>query len=206
MFNSLYGKITAKLPQTIYLENNGIEWSLLVPESSVNALPHVGEDARIYTHLIHKEDSMTLLGFASLEDRAIFLDLLKVECVGPKGAVKILSNINAKELASVLDSGEVGILEKVPGVGKKTAQKMMLALKGKLTLLDENTGRVKNQKEEAKSPWNDVIMALVDMGYDKKNVEEAIEKIVAKSPNQGGGSKSAYEEKLFRQVIVELAK
>ena len=81
MFNSLYGKITAKLPQTIYLENNGIEWGLLVPESSVNALPHVGEEARIFTHLIHKEDSMTLLGFASLEDRAIFLDLLKVEGV-----------------------------------------------------------------------------------------------------------------------------
>ena len=177
-----------------------------MPESSVNALPHVGEEARIFTHLIHKEDSMTLLGFATLEDRAIFLDLLKVEGVGPKGAVKILSNINAKELASVLDSGKVGILEKVPGVGKKTAQKMMLALKGKLTLLDENTGRVKNLKEEEKSPWNDVIMALVDMGYDKKNAEEAIEKIVAKSPNQDGESKSTYEEKLFRLAIVELAK
>ena len=119
---------------------------------------------------------------------------------------KILSSINAKELASILDSGEIGVLEKVPGVGKKTAQKMMLALKGKLTLLDENTGRVKSPKEEGKSPWNDVIMALVDMGYDKKNAEEAIEKIVVKSPNQDGESKSTYEEKLFRLAIVELAK
>lgn len=190
MFNSLYGKITAKLPQTIYLENNGIEWSLLVPESSVNALPHVGEEARIFTHLIHKEDSMTLLGFATLEDRAIFLDLLKVEGVGPKGAVKILSSINAKELASVLDSGEIGVLEKVPGVGKKTAQKMMLALKGKLTLLDENTGRVKSPKEEAKSPWNDVIMALVDMGYDKKKCRRSHRK------NCGKISKSRWRIKI----------
>ena len=83
---------------------------------------------------------------------------------------------------------------------------MMLALKGKLTLLDENTGVVKSRKEEVKSPWNDVILALVDMGHDKKNVEEAVEKIVAKSPKQDNETTSAYEDKLFRQVLVELAK
>ena len=119
MFNSLFGTITAKFPQTVYLETNGIEWELSVPDTSVDTLPHVGEQARVYTWLLHREDSMKLFGFASAEDRALFLDLLKVDGVGPKGALKILSSVSSNELVNVLDGGDVGGLRKFPASAKR---------------------------------------------------------------------------------------
>ena len=204
MFNSLFGTITAKFPQTVYLETNGIEWELSVPDSSVDALPHVGEQGRVYTWLLHREDSMKLFGFASAEDRALFLDLLKVDGVGPKGALKILSSVSGSELVSVLDGGDVGRLEKVPGVGKKTAQKMMLALKGKLTL-SENTG---STCVKQKTPYSDLVLSLANMGYDKSLAEQkvaAIAESLAKDASFAGKSDKEKEEIIFRRAIVEMA-
>ena len=204
MFNSLFGTITAKFPQTVYLETNGIEWDISVPDSSVDALPHVGEQGRVYTWLLHREDSMKLFGFASAEDRALFLDLLKVDGVGPKGALKILSSVSAAELAGVLDGGDVGRLEKVPGVGKKTAQKMMLALKGKLTL-SENTGSTRGKQ---KTPYSDLVLSLANMGYDKSLAEQkvaAIAEQLAKDSSFVGKSDKEKEEIIFRRAIVEMA-
>ena len=204
MFNSLFGTITAKFPQTVYLETNGIEWDISVPDSSVDALPHVGEQGRVYTWLLHREDSMKLFGFASAEDRALFLDLLKVDGVGPKGALKILSSVSAAELAGVLDGGDVGRLEKVPGVGKKTAQKMMLALKGKLTL-SENTGSTRGKQ---KTPYSDLVLSLANMGYDKSLAEQkvaAIAEQLAKDSSFAGKTDKEKEEIIFRRAIVEMA-
>lgn len=205
MFNSLFGTITAKFPQTVYLETNGIEWDISVPDSSVDALPHVGEQGRVYTWLLHRDDSMKLFGFASAEDRALFLDLLKVDGVGPKGALKILSSVSADQLVSVLDGGDVGRLEKVPGVGKKTAQKMMLALKGKLTL-SENVGATRGVKQ--KSPYSDLILSLASMGYDKSLAEQKVASIVESLSNDAsfaGKTDKEKEEIIFRRAIVEMA-
>ncbi|MCR4714879.1 MAG: Holliday junction branch migration protein RuvA [Treponemataceae bacterium] len=205
MFNSLFGTITAKFPQTVYLETNGIEWDISAPDSSVDALPHVGEQARVYTWLLHRDDSMKLFGFASAEDRALFLDLLKVDGVGPKGALKILSSVSADQLVSVLDGGDVGRLEKVPGVGKKTAQKMMLALKGKLTL-SENTGVTRGVKQN--SPYSDLILSLASMGYDKSLAEQKVAAIVEsleKDASFAGKTDKEKEEIIFRRAIVEMA-
>ena len=204
MFNSLFGTITAKFPQTVYLETNGIEWDISVPDSSVDALPHVGEQGRVYTWLLHREDSMKLFGFASAEDRALFLDLLKVDGVGPKGALKILSSVSATELAGVLDGGDVGRLEKVPGVGKKTAQKMILALKGKLTL-SENTGSTRGKQ---KTPYSDLVLSLANMGYDKSLAEQkvaAIAEQLTKDSSFAGKTDKEKEEIIFRRAIVEMA-
>ena len=77
------------------MKNNGIEWELFVPDSALDALPAVGQSAKIYTWLLHREDSMKIFGFSSVSERRLFLDLLKVDGVGAKGAVKILSNISA---------------------------------------------------------------------------------------------------------------
>lgn len=211
MFNSLTGFITAKLPQTVYLDVSGVEWDISIPDSSLEKLPNVGEQSKIYTWLLHREDLMKIYGFATPSERALFLDLLKVDGVGPKGALKILSGIPSQVLIDTLDDGDVGKLEKLPGVGKKTAQKMMLALKGKLTLLDEQTGIVKARTVENVSPWNDVINALCDMGYERRVVEQTIQRLVDKSVADGadsssGASHADKEEKLFRAAIVELAK
>ena len=204
MFNSIYGTISAKKPQMLMLETGSedtgiIEWCFAVSDSSLDSLPHVGEKARVYTWLQHKEDSMNLFGFASEGERDTFFDLMKVDGVGPKAALKILSNITASGLASVLDEGDLARLEKIPGIGKKTAQKMLLALKGKLSI-QEDTVRV---PVKALSPWQDVTAALCSMGYDKRDVEPVVARLSAEIDTNL--SRKEQEDALFRRAIVELA-
>ncbi len=202
MFNSLTGIITGKFPQKLFIETHGIEWDVTVPDNALDKLPPVGEVGKVYTWMQHTEALMTLFGFASVNDRSLFFDLLKVDGIGPKGALKILSNIESENLAHILDSGDVSVLEKVPGVGKKTAAKMMLQLKGKLTI-PENSPVTK----QTASPYADVIMALVNMGYDKRSAEVKIEElsqVMEKDNSFSSMSVSAREDALFRRAIVEL--
>lgn len=207
MFNSLTGTITAKLPQTVYLQVGGIEWDIAVPDTSLDELPAVGEEARIFTYLVHREDAMKLFGFASAQERAMFLDLLRVEGMGPKAALKVLSSVTCKKLSALLAAGDAGLLEKIPGVGHKTAQKMMLTLKGKLTLLDEDGTVIQVVRTKADSPWADVINGLVDMGHDRARCEQVVERIASeiKDPDHKM-SQALKEDKIFRMALVELAR
>ena len=202
MFNSITGIITGKFPKQIFLDNNGIEWDICVPDSNLDKLPSVGSEAKVYTWLQHTDMAMCLYGFSSFEERALFLDLLKVDGVGPKGAVKIMSSASSSELMNILENGDVGLLEKIPGVGKKTAGKMMRALKGKLTLSQEReTIRIPKA-----SIFADVIASLVSMGYDRKTVEQKIAELSVQMEAQlNNKSQKEKEDMLFRKAIVELA-
>ncbi len=202
MFNSLTGTITAKLPQTVHLDISGMEWDIAVPDSSLDSLPPVGSQARIFTWMLHREDAMRLFGFASEQERSLFLDLLKVDGVGAKGALKIMSGITPAQLTQALDSEDLAQLERLPGVGKKTAQKMMLALKGKLSFGDSPVPR----PTATTSRWQDVVQALVDMGYDKRDCEAVLSRLEQElAPQLQEKAPSQQEELLFRRAIVELA-
>ena len=212
MFNSLSGTITGKFPQKLFLDTNGIEWDIIVPDTTLDDLPRLGEKARVFTWMQHTDSAMNLFGFASAKDRDLFFDLNKVEGVGPKSAIKIMSNIQRDQLISSLESGDLAALEKIPGLGKKTAQKMLLALKGKLTLEEDLPGVkvVVNRSGE----FSDVVSALANMGYDKRMVEECISKLVEELnrelPPPGevafkDKTRDAKEEILFRKAIVALA-
>ena len=147
---------------------------------------------------------MSLFGFASADERTLFFDLLKVEGIGPKGAVKIMSSVSSGRLMEVLERGDVEMLEKVPGVGKKTAAKMMLALKGKLSI-SENSGVMRVEKPVA---FSDVINSLASMGYDKRIVEQKVAQLVEILSAEAGFADKAQKEKedlIFRRAIVELA-
>ncbi len=205
MFNSISGTITAKIPQKVFIENNGIEWEITIPDTSISSLPAVGENTRVYTWLQHTENAMTLFGFASTKDRDLFFDLNKVEGVGPKSAVKIMSSIAREQLVSSLESGDLAALEKIPGLGKKTAQKMLLALKGKLTLDDDFPA---GTSYKAGGEFSDVIASLSAMGYEKKQLEEAVSKIVSQLKKDGSFDsmgKKEKEDSIFRRVLIELA-
>ena len=203
MFNSLKGIITAKIPQNLLLETGGIEWDISVPDTTLDSLPVVGETAKIYTWLQHREDSMKLFGFSSAEERAVFLDLLKVDGVGTKGALKIMSGITLNQLLQALDSEDLAQLERLPGVGKKTAQKMMLTLKGKLTL---ESNRISPKQTNVPLQWQDLIDALTSMGYEKRSCEEVINKLEQQLVSElEGKTQTEKEGILFRKAIVELA-
>ena len=205
MFNSLNGTITGKYPQRLTLETNGIEWDLTFPDSALDKIPAVGQTCRVYTWLQHSDVAMVLFGFASEADRALFFDLLKVDGIGPKGALKIMSNIASPDLARILDSGDLDSLQKVPGVGKKTAAKMLLQLKGKLTLQDDGSAPQGRAKQSA---YADVVSALVNMGYDRKIAEQAVEKVSGQIKEDSSFEKQSREQKeelVFRRSLMELA-
>ena len=134
----------------------------------------------------------------------MFFDLLKVDGIGAKGAVKIMSSVSSGRLTEVLENGDLEMLEKIPGVGKKTAGKMLLAVKGKLSL--SSTVRVVDLGKNAE--FSDVIDSLSSMGYDKKLVEQKVLQLVeVLKGDKDFASKSQKEKEdiLFRRVIVELA-
>lgn len=204
MFNSIIGTVTGKKSRQLFIEANGIEWDICMPDSNIDMLPETGKEVRVFTWLHHTESLMNLYGFASPEERLLFLDLLRVDGVGPKAAVKIMSGVDSKRLFEILESGDVEILEKIPGVGKKTAGKMMLALKGKLSIPDD----YKSSPSSPSSPYDDAVASLVAMGYDKNlakaKIMELAEKLSSESDFVKKNQKDR-EDHLFRLAIVELS-
>lgn len=204
MFNSITGIITGKFPKQIFIQTNGIEWDICMPDSNLEMMGTVGSEGKVYTWLQHTDILMSLYGFASDEERSLFLDLLKVDGIGPKGAVKIMSSVSSGRLMEVLEKGDLEMLEKIPGVGKKTAGKMMLTLKGKLKISESvNVVRVPSS-----SPFVDLINSLTSMGYEKRQVEAKVAQlleILSADKDFAGKSQKEQEEILFRRAIVELA-
>ena len=203
MFNSISGIITAKFPRQVFIQNNGIEWDICIPDSNLDMLGPVGSEGRVYTYLQHTDMLMCLYGFASADERSVFLDLLKVDGLGPKGAIKIMSYVNSAALMDILEREDLSSLEKIPGVGKKTAGKMMLALKGKLKISETIS-----IPRASSSPYSDVIVSLSGMGYDKKLVEQKIAELVEEFSKESAFNSKTQKEKedlLFRRAIVSLA-
>ena len=203
MFNSISGTITGKFPKQILIDNNGIEFDIMMPDSNLDMMPNVGEQGKVYTYLQHTDALMQLFGFASADERTLFFDLIKVDGIGPKAAVKIMSSVTSGRLMEVLENGDLEMLEKIPGVGKKTAGKMLLQLKGKLSLRDTNTVEVPKS-----TPYGDVIQSLVSMGYDKHLVEQKVAQLSTMfegDPSFASKAQTEKEEIIFRKAIVELA-
>lgn len=201
MFNSISGIITAKLPNTIYIETQGIEWDIMVPSLALDRFGLVGDTARVYVWLYHREDQMRLYGFPSPEDRDIFLELTKVDGIGPKQAVRILSSIRSEDLEAALEGEDIARLSAAPGIGKKTAQKMILTLKGKLAK-ERGTETAANEGEHA-----DIISALADMGFDRKEAAARVAAIAGELEKAGSGAmnRSEREQEIFRRAIVALS-
>jgi len=193
MFNSIRGIITEKLADSVYILSGGVEWSIAVPATDITLLPQVGEEGRIFTWLYHREDQMKLYGFCAQERRITFLELLKVEGIGPKGALKIMGGIGQEELEKALEAEDLARLEAVPGLGKKTAQKMILALKGKLAMA----------KTSSETPYGDLVEALAEMGYDKRAAAEALSRAEGELPPGASGEEK--EKLLFKHAIVYLS-
>jgi Holliday junction DNA helicase RuvA len=199
MFNSITGRLSEKRADTICIETGGVEWELSVPARSVDDFGRLGDEARAFAWLHHYEDGMRLYGFPTEADRAVFRELMKVEGIGPKQALRILSGIRPEALGAALEAEDLAALQKIPGVGPKLAQKMLLSLKGKLVSQDSvGTGRQNREGE-----YVDVVRALADMGYDRK----AAEKAVAEAGKGVSSSIPAKEKEreVFRQALLALS-
>jgi holliday junction DNA helicase RuvA len=203
MLNSVSGRLSEKRADTICIETGGVEWELAVPARSVDDFGRVGDEARAFTWLHHYEDGMRLYGFPSESDRSVFKELMKVEGIGPKQALRILSGIKPEALGAALDDEDLAALQKIPGVGPKLAQKMMLSLKGKLV---SGAGAETKAGRGAAGAWSDIVRALADMGFDRSLAEKAVAAAAAEAAAKAGtAAGSELERDIFRAALLELS-
>jgi Holliday junction DNA helicase RuvA len=197
MFNSIRGVLSAKSAEAVFVLSGDIEWEIAMPVNDISRLA-LNSECRVFTWLYHREDQMRLFGFIDERRRSAFLELLKVEGIGPKGALKILGGISQDDLEKALENGDLARLEAVPGLGKKTAQKMLLSLKGKLVH--------SNDAVVQPSAYSDLVEALAAMGYDRRAAGEALAKAEASLGMDGAKMPDAEREKLlFQEAIVYLS-
>ena len=199
MINSLRGTITEKKPHSLCLEIQGVEWQLETSAMTISSTPSIGSEGKLFTWLYHKEDLMALYGFSTKNERYLFLDLISVSGVGPKGALKILSAARADQIVQYLEDENLDGLSSLPGLGKKTAQKILLQLKGKLTW-DGGAG----SSSGAGGPGAEWIESLVAMGFDKRRVQTVVKNLI-KDEGIQSLSEEKKEQEILRRAIVELS-
>ena len=172
MIGRLHGKLLEKNPPQILIDVSGVGYEVDVPMSTFCNLPEVGGELTLHTHFVVREDAQLLYGFASLAERAVFRALIKISGVGPKIALALLSGITVDQLKDAVDRGETGLLTKVPGIGKKTAERLVLELKGKLAGTGAAAAAVPTSGARA-----DVAAALIALGYSEREAAAATKKL-----------------------------
>ena len=163
MIGRLSGILLEKAPPHVLVDCNGVGYEVDVPMSTFYNLPHTGEKVVLFTHLIVREDAHLLFGFGSASERALFRQLIKITGIGARMALAILSGMTVADLSQAVTLQETGRLVKVPGIGKKTAERLLLELKGKLGADIGVVGGVVRDDAQA-----DVLNALVALGYSDK--------------------------------------
>ncbi|WP_314443397.1 Holliday junction branch migration protein RuvA [Massilia timonae] len=181
MIGRLSGILLEKAPPHVLVDCNGVGYEVDVPMSTFYNLPHTGEKVVLFTHLVVREDAHLLFGFGSASERALFRQLIKITGIGARMALAILSGMSVAELSQAVTLQETGRLVKVPGIGKKTAERLLLELKGKL---GADIGMVAGvARDDAQV---DVLNALAALGYSDKEALLAIKNMPAGSSVSDG--------------------
>ena len=174
MIGRLSGLLLEKNPPQILLDVGGVGYEVNVPMSTFYNLPRIGEKVALFTQLIVREDAHLLYGFGTESERATFKQLLKVSGVGPKVGLAVLSGMSVNDLAEAVATQESGRLTKVPGIGKKTAERLLLELKDKLTVDIRITVGGDAIKPSSAA---DILNALLSLGYNEKEALYAIKQL-----------------------------
>ncbi len=164
MIGRLTGLLLEKHPPQVLVDAGGVGYEVDVPMSSFYNLPATGERVSLFTHFVVREDAQQLFGFLTLKERAAFRELIRISGVGPKLALSVLSGLSVDDLAECVALQEAGRLTKVPGIGKKTAERLLLELKGKLADALPQVGAAATPAGVA----HDALSALMALGYSDK--------------------------------------
>lgn len=176
MISRLTGVLFEKSPPRVGLNVGGVGYELDVSMSTLYGLPEIGQEVTLLTHLVVREDAHLLFGFATEQERRAFRELIKVSGIGARMALAVLSGMSVNDLAQAVSMQEAGRLTRVPGIGKKTAERLMLELKGKFgsdSLVDTGMTRPNSQA--------DILQALTALGYSEKESLNAIKGIAEDS-------------------------
>jgi Holliday junction DNA helicase RuvA len=181
MITSVSGTLVSATPLSAVIETGGLGYEVHIPVTTAERLPQPGQQVRLHTLAVYREDSSTLYGFASEEERNFFRLLVeKVTGVGPKMALSVMSKLSLPTLKSAIASGDVGLLAKCPGIGKKTAERLVIELRDKLNPAD--LGAVTTGKASSADPAapasdnrvNDAVLALTALGYKAADADKAV--------------------------------
>lgn len=175
MIGKIVGILVHKHPPQILVDCHGVGYEIDVPMSTFYNLPALGESVALLTHFVVREDAQLLYGFATPAEREAFRQLIKISGVGPRMALSVLSGLSLTELAQAVSSQDAARLTKVPGVGKKTAERLLLELKGKLGP-DLN---LPNQAGQASDNQGDIQQALLALGYNDREAAAALKALPA---------------------------
>ena len=196
MIALLDGKLVEKHPNQIIVQTGGVGYEVLIPISTFSSLPDLGAEVRlrIYTHV--REDTLALFGFLTSDEKSVFEKLISVSGIGPSLAIKVLSGLATSHLVSAIRSGEVDQLVRIPGVGRKTAERLVLELKDKLEGLGTSAAPAAVTKPAARlsSLEHDVLSALINLGCKAPAAETAVREAKAAGIDDGF-------EPLFRRAL-----
>ena len=187
MFSYIKGTLEEYWEDTVVIESGGIGWNIHVPLSVLDRLPHVGEQMKVYTSFQVKEDSMTLYGFLSRQDLKMFNQLLGVNGIGPKAALGILSSLTPDDLRMAIIAEDAKAIAKAPGIGPKTAKRVILDLKDKISMddvlgpmasgTDLGTGSGAAAMAGLAEAAKEAVQALVALGYTNSEASRAVKQV-----------------------------
>jgi Holliday junction DNA helicase RuvA len=176
MISRIRGDLVSKNIPIIEILCDGLTYEILVSMETFNTLPELGSNVDIFVYLLIKEDSHTLFGFHSFEEKSLFMKLIKISGVGGRTAISILSKFNPTEFYELVSCSSVSSISSVPGIGKKTSERLILELKNQLP--KENINYVNN------SAKNDAVEALISLGYSEKDALKMVSKIDSKDSSE----------------------
>lgn len=179
MIGHLRGRLAAKHPPQLVLDVGGVGYEIEAPMSTFYGLPAVGAEVNLHTHLVVREDAHVLFGFGTERERSLFRELIKVSGVGPRIALAILSGVSVEEFHRCVESDDVASLVRVPGIGRKTAERLVVEMRDRLAVLagPAASGRTGIAPGAAASPQSEAFSALVALGYRPAEVTRLLQKV-----------------------------
>ncbi len=180
MIGYLHGRLVYKHPPNLLVDVNGVGYELEAPMSVIYDLPDEGETVSLFVHMFVREDAQLLFGFSELGQRELFRILLKINGVGPKVGLAILSTLSTGELLQCIRNRNHAMLTRVPGIGKKTAERMILEMQDRLKLfqIDDDQDLI---DDETTSDYRDAVSALIALGFKVNEAENAVAAVREKS-------------------------
>lgn len=173
MIGSIRGIVVEKNFPQVVVSCNGVGYEIDVPMSTFYPMPGVNQEVTLHTHLVVREDAHLLYGFLTQGERSAFRQLLKVSGVGPKVALSVLSGLSVEDLSQAIAEGDSGRLTKIPGIGKKTAERLVLELRDKLPKVELVL------RSEGRAAGGDVVNALLALGYNEREAQAAVKELPA---------------------------
>ena len=197
MIAHLRGRLLSKTPNQVIVECGGVGYDVTISVATFSALPADGAEAALHIHTHVREDQLALFGFAERDEKRLFEKLLTISGIGPKLAITVLSGISSDRLVGAIRSGDHATLTKIPGIGKKTAERVVLELKDKL---DDLAVALPATTPAGHTPaGDDALSALVNLGYPRPVAQKAIETAIARSPEAANDF-----ETLFRAAMAAI--